>query len=327
LAPGFVETRSTVTPFRGVFTIPVTPFDAAGEVDEESLRRCVGFCLDAGAHGLVAPVNASEFSALADEERRRVAEIVVETAGGRVPVVVGVSGVSARHAAGFARHARQIGADAVIAMPPYVRKASPDEIVEYFRVVAGASELPVFIQNYSAPVGTPLSAAFMIRLVEEIDGVAYVKEETIPAGHVISDVLRLGGPRLHGVMGGMAGRFLLDEHRRGVCGTMPACEVTDVHVALWNALEAGDETRARAIYTRLLPLLNIEWLYGASVYKEVLRRRGVIANAGLRGPGMAALDAFDHRELDAILADLSELFTTAPIQDARQKEVAAETAH
>ena len=155
---------------RGVFTIPVTPFDRSGEVDEAGLRRCVAFCLDAGAHGLVAPVNASEFTALTDDERRQVAEIVVETAGGRVPVVIGVSGATGRHASVFARHARKIRADAVIAMPPYVRKASPDEITEYFRVVAGAAELPVFIQNYQAPVGTPLSPAFMARLVAGIDG-------------------------------------------------------------------------------------------------------------------------------------------------------------
>lgn len=308
--------------FRGVFSIPVTPFQDNGDVDEAALQRCVEFCIEAGAHGLVSPVNASEFVALSDDERRRVAEVVVEIAAHRLPVVIGVSGTSAWHAARFARHAQQIGADAVIAMPPYVRKASSDEIVEYFRAIAANAELPVFIQNYQAPIGTPMSATFMARLVQEIDGVEYVKEETLPAGHVISEVLELGGPRLRGVMGGMAGRFLLDEYRRGACGTMPACEVTDVHVALWNALEAGEEDRARSIYNRLLPLLNIEWLYGASVYKEVLRRRGVLTSGKLRGPGLHTLDAFDHRELDAILADVSDLFTTAPLAAGTREEVA-----
>jgi len=306
--------------FRGVFTIPVTPFNEDGMMDEAGLRRCVEFCVAAGAHGLVAPVNASEFSALTDDERRRVAAIVVETAARRVPVVIGVSGLSGQHAATFARHAREIGADAVIAMPPYVRKAAPDEIVDYFRAVAGAAELPVFIQNYSAPIGTPLSAAFMLRLVREIDGIEYVKEETLPAGHVMSALLAEGEPRLRGVMGGMAGRFLLDEFARGACGTMPACEVTDVHVALWNALEAGELAQARSIYNRLIPLLNIEWLYGAAVYKEVLRRRGVIDGATMRVAGVQTLDAHDHRELDAILADISPLFTTAPLIDAPQRE-------
>jgi 4-hydroxy-tetrahydrodipicolinate synthase len=299
--------------FRGVFTIPVTPFDASGALDEASLARCVAFCVEAGAHGIVAPVNASEVTGLTDDERRRVAEIVVATVAGQIPVVVGVSGVSATHAAQFAGHARAIGADAVIAMPPYVRKAGQAEIVDYFRAVARAAELPVFIQNYPGPIGTPLSAAFMARLVQEIDGVTYVKEETVPAGHVMTEVFALAGPRLDGVMGGMAGRFLIDEYGRGACGTMPACEVTDVHVALWNALEAGDDALARSIYNRLLPLLNIEWLYGAAVYKEVLRRRGVIECAALRGPGMHTLDVFDHRELDQILADVSELFTTQPL--------------
>ena len=129
-----------------------------------------------------------------------------------------------------------------------MRKAAGEEIVEYFRAVAGAAELPVFIQNYQAPVGTPLNAAFLEPDRPEVDGVEYVKEETLPAGHVITEVLRQAGPRLRGVMGGMAGRFLIDEHRRGICGTMPACEMTDVHVALWDALEAGDDKRARAIY-------------------------------------------------------------------------------
>ena len=241
----------------------------------------------------------------------RVAAVVVETVGRRRPVVIGVSGTSGRHAAQFARDARRIGADAVIAMPPYVRKAAGEEVVEYFRIVAGAAELPVFIQNYQAPVGTPLNAAFLARIVKEVDGVEYVKEETLPAGHVITEVLRQAGPRLRGVMGGMAGRFLLDEHRRGICGTMPACEVTDVHVQLWDALEAGDDKRARAIYQRLLPLLTIEWLYGASVYKEVLRRRGVIQSTVTRDAGLHKLDELDHKELDAILADVGELFTAA----------------
>lgn len=305
--------------FRGVFTIPVTPFDLAGNLDEESLQRCVDFCIQAGAHGLVCPVNASEFTSLTDHERRRVAEIVTATADHRLPVVIGVSGTTSHHAALFARHAREIGADAVIAMPPYVKKATPAEITEYFKVVAASAQLPVFIQNYPAPIGTPLSASFLAELVQTIDGLAYIKEETSPPGHVITAILAAAGPRLHGVMGGMAGRFLLDEFRRGSCGTMPACEVTDVHVALWNALDAGDEPRARTIFNHLLPLLNMEWLYGATVYKEVLRRRGVIATATLRGPGMSTLDAFDHQELDRILADVSRFFTTAPLTRATEE--------
>jgi dihydrodipicolinate synthase/N-acetylneuraminate lyase len=294
--------------FRGVFTIPCTPFTESGELDEESLRREVAFCVAAGAHGLVAPVNASEFTSLSDEERRRVATRVVEEVAGRVPVVIGVSAVSDVVAAQFARHARAIGADAVIAMPPYVRKAGPEEIVAYYRAVAEAARLPVFIQDFVAPIGTPMPADLMARLLREIDHVDYVKEETIPAGHVMTALFALAGDALRGVMGGMAGRYLIDEYRRGACGTMPACEITDVHVALWNALEAGDEPRARSLFNRMLPLLNYEALFGSTLYKEVLYRRGIIRSPRTRG-GVGPLDDFDRRELDAILAELSPLFT------------------
>jgi dihydrodipicolinate synthase/N-acetylneuraminate lyase len=304
------------TQWRGVFTIPVTPFDPQGEVDEPSLERCVRFCVDAGAHGVVAPVNASEAPLLSDDERKRVAEIVVATVVRTVPVVVGVSGVTTRQAVDLARHARTAGADAVIAMPPYVKKASPSEIVDYYQQIARATELPVFIQNYGPPVGTPMSARFMADLVQQIEGVEYVKEETPLAAQVMTELLSLAGPRLKGIMGGMAGRYLFNEVRRSACGTMPACEVTDVDVQIWNALEAGDLVRARQLHNRLLPLLNIEAMYGAAVYKEVLLRRGVIEHATMRGPGLVTLDDFDQQELDAILEDVSEFFTLAPLRAA-----------
>jgi hypothetical protein len=75
---------------------------------------------------------------------------------------------------------------------------------------------------------------------------------TLPPNHAIEAELKLGGPRLKGVMGGMAGRYLLDEYRRGACGTMPACEATDLHVQVWQALEAGESARARDLF-RLCP--------------------------------------------------------------------------
>src|SRR5260370_10090814 len=148
--------------FRGVFAIPPTPFDEAGNVDELSLRGCVDFCVDAGAHGIVAPVNASESIALTDAERLRVAEVLVEHAAGRVPVVVGVSGVSSAASVLYARHAAQAGAAAVIAMPPYVKHAPADEIYEFYVAVARAADpLPVWIQDYVGPVGTPTAPTLL----------------------------------------------------------------------------------------------------------------------------------------------------------------------
>ncbi len=296
---------------RGVYTIPVTPFDRNGNnIDEDSLKNQVNWCVLAGAHGVVAPVNASEGPTLTDDERRRVTRIVVETVDKRVPVVIGVSGVSQQSAVLYARYARQVGADSVIAMPPYgVRVTEPETIFAYYQAVADAADgLPVWIQNWSGPIGTVMGVPQLVRMLQEIDNVSYVKEESGNALHMMTEIIARAGEACEGVMGGMGGKYLMNEASRGACGTMPACHVTDVHVSLWNALEAGNADKARRIYNRMLPLLNFESAFAGACYKEVLRRRGVIANATMRGR-RDALDQFDHKELDAILRDLEDLYS------------------
>jgi 4-hydroxy-tetrahydrodipicolinate synthase len=119
---------------------------------------------------------------------------------------------------------------------------------------------------------------------------------------------RVGGA-LKGMMGGMAGRYLLEEFRRGACGTMPACEVADAHVRVWQALERNDEVEARRLHAMLLPLLNYEAMYSFTIYKEVLLRRGVISSARTRVPSAGVLDAENHRELDVLLRDLEPLLS------------------
>jgi 4-hydroxy-tetrahydrodipicolinate synthase len=292
--------------FRGVFTIPCTPFDERGELDEASLRREVRFCLACGAHGIVAPVNASEFYTLRDDERQRVVRIVAEENGGRVPFVAGCSAWSVQHAVLLARQARVAGADAIIAMPPVIRKATGQEIFDYYAAIADAGGLPVILQDFIPPIGTPMPVDLMARMLREIPGVRFLKEETALGPHVISEVRARCGDCLEGVMGGQGGRFLFNEVSRSACGTMPACHMTDLQVDLWERLEAGDEAPARTLFNALLPLLNFEQMYAVAAYKEVLRRRGVIATGFCRG-GPAALDDMDHLELDRILADLDPL--------------------
>ena len=176
-------------------------------------------------------------------------------------------------------------------------------------------QLPIYIQNHERigppdrpGPGTPMSAELMARMCREIDGVVYIKEESLNTGYKIVKTLELAGDACWGIMGGKAGRYLLDEFRRGACGTMPACESTDVHAQVWNALDAGREAEARRLFKELLPLLNYEAAFGTAVYKEVLYRRRVIASPYKRLPGLT-LDGYDHQELDRILEELAPLFT------------------
>ncbi|MBC7236361.1 MAG: dihydrodipicolinate synthase family protein [Chloroflexi bacterium] len=294
--------------YRGIFTIPATPFDEDWQVDWEGLRNIVDFCIGCGAHGLVWPVNASGFTTLSDEERLKGMEVVVEQAAGRAPVVLGVAGVSAEHAAMFARRAQEVGADAVIAMAPYVHKITdPGGLLAYYHAIDQVVDLPIFIQNHS--VGTDMSVAILERLVREVEHCEYIKEETLPVTHKITALMELGLPKLKGIFGGAGGRYMLLEYPRGVAGQMPGCHVTDVMVRFWNALEAGDWPEAKRLYGLLSPLYAIETQCRGAIYKEVLRRRGVIKSARSRNAPPDQMDEHDHRALDDILRDLEPEFT------------------
>ncbi len=290
--------------FRGIFTIPTTPFDPNGEIDEPSFRRCIDFCLECGAHGLVYPVNASSFSTLSDDERKSMSEVLVQQTGGRIPVIIGVQHLSGQAAAKMADHARQIGADGVIAMPPYAWKKQPstEAIYDYYRMISEAAQLPVIVQNNPPPIGIVMSPEFLMRLCDEIEHVAYIKEEVPPSTVNTSRVLKLNTGSCKGVMGGAGGRYLIEEYRRGACGNMPGCHVTDVVVSFWQALGDGLEEDAMRIYQALAPLYFFETQLPGS-YNEVLYRRGVIDCPAQRN-GKVPIDDVSSDYLDEILGDL-----------------------
>ena len=294
-------------PFRGVFTIPFTPIHRNQAVDWEGLRRVVDFCVECGAHGIVWPVNASQFATLTDDERLLGMQIVTEQTDGRVPVVLGTQGVSAVHAAFLSRHAQTVGADAVMAMAPYVQPlGNEDAIVHYYQAIDAEVSMPIFVQNHTR--GSVLSVKTLARLVNEVEHVEYIKEETFPVTHMVTQVQEACGPKLKGVFGGAGGRYLLLEHPRGVAGQMPGCHLTDVVVRLWNALDAGDREEAKRIFNLMGPIFALEMVKG-STYGEVLRRRGVIEFSGDRAGGEHLHDEYDAVALDEILADLEPLFT------------------
>jgi len=295
--------------FRGIFTIPTTPFDDSGQMDVDSFRRVIDFCIECGAHGLVYPVNASEFATLSDAERMQMSEVLVEQNAGRIPVVIGVQHLSAETSIGFSEHAREIGADSVIAMPPYAWKKAPstEAIFDYYRAIAATARIPVFVQNNPPPIGIVMSAEFLSRMCDEIEYVDYVKEETPPSTIALTKLLEVNGGSCRGIMGGAGGRYLIEEYRRGTCGQMPGCHVTDVVVQLWDALEAGDSERTNHVYKEMSPLFHFEnQLPGC--YKEVLKRRGVIASAYRRN-GQMPLDEVSSTYLDELLEGLKPLMT------------------
>ena len=302
--------------FRGVYAIPVTPFNDDLSVDWDSLRKCVEFSVEAGARGIVVPVNASEGPFLTDTERKQVLKVAIEVVDGAVPVVGGVSGTSTTQSVDLTRNAAELGADSVMAMPP--NGATSSIMWDHFAAIAEAGQLPVWIQNNKPPAGPIVPTDMMVRMLNEVEHVDYVKEESNLPGQVMTELFEKAGGAIRGVMGGMGGRYLVDEYRRGSCGTMPAGHITDAHARLWDALEAGGTDadglqvvtdEARDIWERMIPSLNFEFMFGANAYKAAYWRRGIIKTPKTRIPANKLLDKFDYEELDRILDRMSDLLS------------------
>ena len=301
-----VESNEPEGGWRGIFAVLQTPLREDGSADERSMRRQVDFCASCGGHGLVFPVLGAEFQYLADRERRDLLRVVVDQSAGTLPVVAGVAGPSRAVAAPLAAAAADAGADAVIALPPYVSPATPDEFFDYYHAISDACGLPIFVQHAKL---APMAPSFLVRLLTEIENVAYIKEERDPSAHNITQVARDVGDACRGIFGGGHGRWMLSEMARGATGFMPAAQTVDIYVRIWDAYQGGDHTEARRLFNRHLPLINLIVLLGLPVCKEVLVRRGVITTNQMRTPGAADLDEGDHEELTQILADIEDLYT------------------
>jgi 4-hydroxy-tetrahydrodipicolinate synthase len=194
-------------------------------------------------------------------------------------------------------------------MAPRTAGRELDSVAEFFAAsVEGAGEMPIVMQNAPPPLGSSLPIDTVRAVLTRVPTICYVKEENVPCGQRISGLLEDPPAHLLGVMGGAGGRFVLDEYARGACGSMPACEIIEAHVAIWDAVQAGDSAKARALFTRILPLLNMGGVFRQSVVKYVLKRRGLIESSRFRDDN-PSLDRFDTLELDAILADLEDLMS------------------
>jgi 4-hydroxy-tetrahydrodipicolinate synthase len=269
------------------------------------MERQVTHCIEAGTHGLVFPVMGGELFYLSESERHHFVETVVKTAAGQVPVVAGVAAPCAPIAAAHARHAKRVGADAVVALPPYIVHAGAEEKRAYYQAISDAAEMPVMVQH-SWP---GMNGEFIAGLIRGIEHVCYVKEEAAPSGHSISEVISAVGEGCLGVFGGAHGRWMIPEMRRGAAGFIPGAQTTEVYVAIWDAFQSGDEKKAREIFSHVRPLLDVLRLVGLRLCKEVLVRRGVIRKATMRIPNSAEMDENDRHELDLALKELEPYLT------------------
>lgn len=291
-------------PLSGMLPVLPTPYSADGAVDLRAMERIVDFASSAKADGLVFPGFASEVSELTATERNSLLGVIARRAPQGLPLIAGASAPDALEVIGHAKMARTLGIDHLMIQPPVAIGGEFDSVMRFLAPIAEAlPDMKIILQNAPAPRGSDLSPATISRIVTEISQIAYIKEETLPAGPAITYLLENRPKSLLGVIGGGGARYILDEYARGACAAMPAVEIIDLHVALDRAWRAGRKAEARDIYVRTLPLLTLQTVYRTRLTKHVLMRRNVLKNADVRASG----PMLDQVALDDIDANLTEL--------------------
>jgi len=161
--------------FFGSIPALVTPF-AAGRVNEAAFQELVEWQIDEGSNALVPCGTTGEGATLSDEEHRRLIEITVEVARGRVPVIAGCGSNNTAHAIELTRAARDAGADAALHVPPYYNRPNQDGIYAHLSAVAEL-EIPIILYNVPARTITDISVETMARL-SRLPNVIGVKDAT-----------------------------------------------------------------------------------------------------------------------------------------------------
>ena len=293
----------------GIFPVLPTPFAADGTPHEPALRRLVRYVVQSGCDGVTYPGVASEVGELTPDERLRLVTVVQDELAGRLPLIVGISSTSPDTSIALGRHAQERGVAAFMVAAPVDRKDVAAQ-VDFFATLSRALAAPVMLQNVPPPAGAGLDPDTFLQILNAVPAIAYVKEETIPSGQRLTRIRERAPSSLRGVFGGAGGRYVTDELRRGAAGSMPAVELAEVHAALMAAHRAGDEALVRSLFTRMLPILNIQAVFRWGLTKYVLQKRGFIASTRQRAAG-PALDAGDRADIDAFLADISDLLLPA----------------
>lgn len=243
------------TAFRGVLAAVVTPFDVDLEVDERRLRQLVDDLLADGVTGLVPVGSTGEFASLSNDERRRVTEIVIEQAAGRAPVIVHTGATTTKEATELSKHAERAGAAGLLLLPPYKDRLSVAETSSYLEAVADSTPLPVVVYNLPLATGVNLSPEDIAGMAQRSPNIAYVKDtsgdwhQLTRSIHDYSDVFTtlVGWDTmlLGALVEGAAGCIL---------GVTNVTAKPFVHV--YDAIQAGNLTEARAEWDRIYPLVR-----------------------------------------------------------------------
>ncbi len=256
--------------FQGSFVALITPF-RDGEVDEQAFQSLVEWHIREGTHGLVPCGTTGESPTLSHAEHKRVVELCIEEAAGRVPVIAGAGSNSTREAIELTEHAKEAGADATLHVTPYYNKPTQEGLYHHFKAIADAVDLPMFIYNIPGRSVVNMSNDTMARLAE-MTQIVGVKDATADIARVSSQRLLMGSDFIQ-LSGEDSTALALMAHGGHGCISVTANLAPRACAEFQSACLAGDFGTALEYQDRLMPLHTALFLetspapvkYGASL--------------------------------------------------------------
>ncbi|EIE98290.1 dihydrodipicolinate synthase family protein [Saccharomonospora glauca] len=295
-------------PPHGVVPPLVTPLDEHGDVDRASLERLVSFQLDAGVDGLFVGGSSGEIALLDTARYRAAVEVVVGTAAGAVPVLAGAIDTGTHRVVEHARRAVELGVDAVVVTTPFYVRPGAAEIVDHFRYVHAAVDVPVVAYDIPSAVHVSLTPDVVAELADEGLVVALKDSSGDLAG--FREILRRTDlPALTG-----SELFADTAMQVGAAGIVPGLGNVDPHgyVRLHRAAREGDHRTAAAEQERLARLFRITTVADRSrvgftagalgAFKAALAVRGVITHP-TTNPPLRPLNDDEMRAIASVLAE------------------------
>jgi 4-hydroxy-tetrahydrodipicolinate synthase len=246
------------TAFTGVGTALVTPFQRSGDLDEPGVRRLGRRQIDAGVHFLVPCGTTGENPTLTPAERLRIVEILVDEAGGQVPVLAGAGGYNTKEIIRLADEMRRAGATGLLSVTPYYNKPTQEGLFQHYRAIAESTPLPIIVYNVPSRTGVNVEPATLTRMAA-IPNIVGVKEAS---GNItqMCEICRTVPPDFLVLAGDDAVTLpLMAIGGRGVI-SVASNEVPAEMVQMVLAAERGDFSSARAVHCRILPLMQVNFV-------------------------------------------------------------------
>ena len=283
--------------FRGTAPALVTPFTPDDELDEAAYRTLIDFQIDGGMEALVVLGTTGENPTVTHDERRRLIDLTVEQADGRVPVIAGTGTNNTAQSVTFSKEAVAAGADALLVVGPYYNTPTPNGLVRHVAAIAEAADAPIMLYNVPGRTGSNITAETTLRIAEEIPAVFGVKEASGNLGQ-ITDILA-HRPDGFGVYSGDDDMTLamLALGADGLVSVI-ANAVPEISEMVRLGL-AGDFEAARARHFALLDAMRASFFEAnPGPIKAVLAEMGMM-DESVRLPLDTVTDATRHRVLDA----------------------------